>query len=161
MKWAPLALLPRSALTILREMGRHILRHPVVGVLAIARDDQGKYLLIRRADTGTWTMPGGTLEWGETLRDALFREVQEESGAKVLRVGRLVGIYSRPDRDMRFHAVTIAVEVTVDASHLEPVNRLEVREARLFDATEIPTPLAMGTDTMLQDAMAGGQPTFE
>ncbi|PKN31335.1 MAG: DNA mismatch repair protein MutT, partial [Deltaproteobacteria bacterium HGW-Deltaproteobacteria-20] len=86
--------MPRSALSILREMGRHVLRHPVVGVMAIARDEDGKYLMIRRADTGTWSMPGGTLEWGETVRDALVREVREESGARVLEVGRLVGVYA-------------------------------------------------------------------
>ena len=161
MALAPLTLLPRSVLSILREMGRHVLRHPVVGVMAIARDEDGKYLMIRRADTGTWSMPGGTLEWGETVRDALVREVREESGARVLEVGRLVGVYARPDRDVRFHAVTIAVEVTVDASRLGPSNPLEIREAKLFDRADLPATLAMGTEDMLRDAMQGGAPTVE
>lgn len=159
---APLTLLPKSALAILREMARHVLRHPVVGVLAVARDDDGKYLLIQRADTGTWSMPGGTLEWGETLREAIFREVKEESGAKVIDIGRLVGVYTRPDRDIRFHAVTIAVEVTVDASTLGPSNPLEILDARLFSREEIPASLAMGTEDMLRDAMQGeGLPILE
>ncbi|MFW5738884.1 MAG: NUDIX hydrolase [Myxococcota bacterium] len=143
-------------------MTRHILRHPVAGVLAIARTREGKYLLIRRSDTGTWSMPGGTLEWGETVRDALVREVKEEAGATVLEIGRLVGVYTRPDRDIRFHAVTVAVEVTVDASELGPSNPLEILEARVFERDEIPASLAMGTEDMLRDALnAGGDPVIE
>lgn len=162
MSLAPLSVLPQSAMSILREMGRHVLRHPVVGVLAVARDESGKYLLIRRADTGTWSMPGGTLEWGETLRSALVREVREESGARVLQIGRLVGIYTRPDRDPRFHAVTIAVEVTVDATRLAPSNPLEIREAKLFERDEIPPALAMGAEDILRDALEGeGLPILE
>jgi 8-oxo-dGTP diphosphatase len=162
MRLAPLTLLPSSALSILREMARHVLRHPVVGVLAVARDESGKYLLIRRADTGTWSMPGGTLEWGETLRTALAREVKEESGATVSSIGRLVGVYTRPDRDPRFHAVTIVVEVTVDASRLGPSNPLEIREAKLFERNELPASLAMGAEDMLRDALEGeGLPILE
>ena len=140
-------------LPIVREAGRHVLRHPVVGMLAVARDEDGKVLMIRRADTGTWSMPGGTLEWGESIRSALCREVFEETGAKVVDIGRLVGVYSRPDRDPRFHAVTIVVEVKVDASRLSPSNPLEIREARLFDRDCIPSTLAMGAEDMLRDAM--------
>lgn len=155
MSLAPLALMPASVMAILREMARHVLRHPVVGVLAIARDREGRYLLIRRADTGTWCMPGGTLEWGETLRVALDREVEEETGARVLEVGRLVGVYTRPDRDPRFHAVTIAVEVTVDTSRLGAKNPLEIRDVKLFERANLPSSLAMGTGDMLRDAMSG------
>src|SRR5580704_970661 len=75
----PLLLLPRAVLGILREAGRHILRHPVVGVVAAARTPDGKWVLIRRADTGTWAMPGGTVEWGETLTATLERELREEA----------------------------------------------------------------------------------
>ncbi len=156
MALAPLSLLPNSAFGILREITRHVLRHPVVGVLGVARDEAGRYLLIRRSDTGTWGMPGGTLEWGETLRTALEREVYEETGATVTKIGRLVGVYSRPDRDPRFHAVTVAVEVTVDARRLGPANPLEILEARLFERDEIPAALAMGTEDMLRDALEGG-----
>src|SRR5580658_5723553 len=95
----PLLLLPRGVLALLREAARHILHHPVVGVAAAARTKDGRWLLIRRADTGTWALPGGTLEWGETLGESLRRELLEEAGVVVRGTAHLVGVYSRPDRD--------------------------------------------------------------
>ncbi|MCU0694376.1 MAG: NUDIX hydrolase [Polyangiaceae bacterium] len=156
MAFAPLAYLPRSAWHILREMTRHLLRHPVVGVMAAARDADGRWLLVRRADTGTWAMPGGTVDWGETLSATLVREVAEETGARVERVGRVIGVYSRPDRDMRFHAITVLVHVLVNAERLGPANPLEVREVRLFTDQELPAELAMDGQDMLRDARKPG-----
>jgi len=58
---------------------------PVVGVGAVVVHE-GRVLLIRRGQEplrGRWLVPGGTVEWGETLADALVREVQEETGLTV------------------------------------------------------------------------------
>jgi len=158
---APLLWIPKSVMSIVKEAGRHVLRHPVSGVMAAAHSEDGRWLLIRRADTGTWALPGGTLEWGEPLRTALDREVKEETGADVLRVERLVGVYSRPDRDPRFHAVTTLVVVAVDATHLKAANPLEIREVALFEPDRIPFPLAFDTDDMMRDAMLGRAGVFE
>jgi|SRR5580658_1242973 8-oxo-dGTP diphosphatase len=158
----PLSLLPRSAWAILREATRHILRHPVVGVVAAARTQDGRWLLIRRADTGTWALPGGTLEWGETLGASLRRELLEETGAVVRGPAHLVGVYSRPDRDRRFHSVTVLVTCEVDPPAGRPTNPLEIREARLFAEDELPGELAMGQNDMLAAARRGGaEPVFE
>jgi 8-oxo-dGTP diphosphatase len=158
----PLSLLPRSAWAILREATRHILRHPVVGVVAAARTQDGRWLLIRRADTGTWALPGGTLEWGETLGASLRRELLEETGAVVRGPAHLVGVYSRPDRDRRFHSVTVLVTCEVDPPAGRPANPLEIREARLFAEEELPGELAMGQNDMLAAARRGGaEPVFE
>jgi 8-oxo-dGTP diphosphatase len=158
----PLLLVPRSAWGILREVARHVLRHPVVGVAAAARTADGRWLLIRRADTGTWALPGGTLEWGETLGASLRRELLEEAGAVVRGPAHLVGVYSRPDRDLRFHGVTVLVTCEVDAPTRPPANLLEIREARLFADEELPVELAMGQSDMLAAARRGGaEPVFE
>jgi len=160
MRFAPLAL-PKGALTILKEVARHLLRRPVVGIAAAARTADGKWLLIRRGDTGTWALPGGTLEWGETLRDGLAREMLEEAGVARAEIVRVVGVYSRPDRDPRFHAVTIVVECAIDAPSRPPVNPLEIRDVKLFEASELPADLAMGMTDMIRDALRGGAPTVE
>ena len=112
-------------------------------------------LLVRRGDTGTWALPGGTLEWGETLAAALPREIEEETGARWTGLDRVTGVYSRPDRDPRFHAVTICVVGTVEGPVRGPKNTVEIREARLFDRAEIPHDLAMGMRDMLDDALNG------
>ncbi|HXK16421.1 MAG TPA: NUDIX domain-containing protein, partial [Polyangiaceae bacterium] len=99
--------IPSGAYKIVKEVARHLLRRPVVGIVAAARSADGRLLLIRRADSGKWALPGGTLEWGENLRDAITRELFEETGARVLELGALLGVYSAPERDPRFHAVTV------------------------------------------------------
>ena len=137
---------------VLREVARHLLRRPVVGICAVARDAEGQLLLVRRADTGTWALPGGTLEWGEQLAAALPREIEEETGADWIGFKRITGVYSRPDRDPRFHAVTVCVEAEIAGPLRGPKNPLEIREARLFPADALPSPLAMGMSDMLADA---------
>lgn len=161
MRLAPLALLPRSVLGLAKEVGRHILRRPVIGVAVAARTDDGRWLLIRRGDTGTWGLPGGTLEWGETLRQTFTRELLEEAGVTECTLGRVVGVYSRPDRDPRFHAVTVMVTARVAEPTRPPMNPLEIREARLFREDEIPKGLALAMDDMLAAALRGGETELE
>lgn len=156
----PLSLLPSSVLGLAKEVARHLLRRPVVGIAAAARTADGRWLLIRRGDTGTWALPGGTLEWGETLRSALVRELEEEAGVRGAILERVVGVYSRPDRDPRFHAVTVVVRALVEPPTAAPMNPLEIREARLFADDELP-PLAMGMDDMLAAARRGGEVEIE
>jgi 8-oxo-dGTP diphosphatase len=95
--------IPTGAFVVMKEILRHVLRRPVVGIAVIARDAEGRYLLVRRADTGTWALPGGTLEWGERLTECLVRELEEETNAKLAGEPRLTGVFSEPSRDPRFH----------------------------------------------------------
>ncbi len=152
--------LPPGALGVLREIVRHLVRRPVVGIAAIARARDGRLLLIRRGDTGTWALPGGTLEWGEELRPALVRELEEEAGVVGARLGRVVGVFSRPDRDVRFHAVTVVVTAQIDEPVKPPKNALEITEVRLFDEADVPSELAMGMSDMLR-AERAAEPVLE
>ena len=156
-----LAALPQHLSGLLHEVGRHLLRRPVVGVCAVARTADGRVLLVRRGDTGGWALPGGTLEWGETLAAALPREVHEETGARVTRVGSVTGVYSRPERDFRFHAVTVCVSADVEGPVSGPRNTLEIREARLFAPDALPGELSHGHTDMLRDALSGRQGVLE
>jgi len=157
----PLSMLPSSVLGLAREVGRHLLRRPVVGIAIAARVEDGRWLLIRRGDTGTWALPGGTLEWGETLREAAKRELREEAGVLDVELGPVVGVFSRPDRDLRFHAVTVVITARVGAPSRPPTNSLEIRDVKLFSEDELPRPLAMGMDDMLDAARRGNEVVFE
>jgi 8-oxo-dGTP pyrophosphatase MutT (NUDIX family) len=66
------------------------------GVSAVIRDDAGRVLLQQRTDNGRWGLPGGAVEFGESVLEALQREVLEETGLTIA-VERLVGVYSHPD----------------------------------------------------------------
>jgi 8-oxo-dGTP diphosphatase len=147
--------IPAAAFSIVKEAARHLLRRPIVGIAAAAKTADGRWLLIRRADMGEWALPGGTLEWGETLRTSIARELAEEAGVDLCEVVRLVGVYSRPDRDPRFHGVTVVVECAIDAPVRLPENPLEIMEARLFLPSELPATLAMGMQDMLGAALRG------
>ncbi len=157
----PLARLPPALWGILREAARHLLRRPVVAVAAVARTAQGQWLLIRRADFGNWSLPGGTLEWGETLVDGLRREVLEEAGAPVEKVGRLVAVFSDPKRDVRFHSVTIVLECVVSPPIQPPANPLEVTEVRLFDDAALPADLAFGYRDAIEAVRRQAEPIVE
>lgn len=147
-------MLPRGSVAILREVVRIALRRPIVGVAAVARRADGALVLVKRGDTGEWALPGGTLEWGEPLRECIVRELREEAGARVARLGRLVGVFSEPGRDPRMHGVTVAVEADVEAALSGPSNTLEIHDARFFPVHALPQ-LAFGMADMVQAALSG------
>ena len=147
-----LSWLPKAAYGIVHELTRHILKRPVIGICAVAKTRDGRILLIRRADTGTWGLPGGTLEWGETLTVGLGRELEEEAGVVDAELVRVLGAWSRPSRDVRFHAVTIGVECLVEPPKKGPKNPLEIREARLFTLEEMPKELAFDAQDIVAAA---------
>lgn len=62
---------------------------------AFVLDDPGRILLVRRNDTGNWTMPGGAMEPGESLTAAAVRKTLEETGVTIEVTG-LVGIWTNP-----------------------------------------------------------------
>lgn len=83
-------------------------KHPPthrVGAFAIIRDQAGRILLSRRADSGWWNLPGGGVEPDETVEQGIIREVREETGLDV-DTGRLIGVYSKPQK----HEVVLTFE---------------------------------------------------
>lgn len=67
----------------------------VVATSAVVVNSEGRVLMQRRADSGNWALPGGAMELGESLVDAVIREVREESGYDI-EVRGLVGTYTDP-----------------------------------------------------------------
>jgi 8-oxo-dGTP diphosphatase len=83
---------------------------PALTTDCVIFDAEGRALLIRRGHSpyaGSYALPGGFVEIGETVEEACRRETLEETGIKV-DVLRLVGVYSDPARDPRAHTVSAA-----------------------------------------------------
>ena len=93
-------------------MAREYPDNPLVGVGAVIVQEN-RVLLIRRGQApllGEWSLPGGVLECGETLREAVVREAREETGLAV-EPGEMLGVYERVIRDdegrVRYHYVLL------------------------------------------------------
>jgi ADP-ribose pyrophosphatase YjhB (NUDIX family) len=126
-------------------MKREYPESPLVGVGAVIvehhRDDH-RVLLIRRGQPpllGEWSLPGGVLECGETLREAVAREAHEETGL-VVETGEMLGVYERVIRDdekrVRYHYVLIDFLCRAIGGDLKAGS--DAADVRWFTRDEIP-----------------------
>lgn len=132
----------------------------VCGVLVL--DASQRLLLVRRADDGTWGLPGGGVEPGETWLDAAQRECLEETGWRIA-VTELFGVYSDPATQIHrysdgrrrhlFGAVFLGTLVEQSADHDD-----EVLEVRLFEADALPSPVFPPDAPVLRDFVDGRRP---
>ncbi|HIK45973.1 MAG TPA: NUDIX hydrolase [Leptolyngbyaceae cyanobacterium M65_K2018_010] len=114
-----------------------LLRRPILGTCVIPLLPDGSIVLVRRRDNGLWGLPGGIVDWGEDVMTAASRELQEEAGLATLELDRLVGLYSKPGRDPRFHSVCVTLAVRVEGEPYAADPR-EILEARAFSVETLP-----------------------
>ncbi|WP_250125435.1 NUDIX hydrolase [Chroococcidiopsis sp. CCMEE 29] len=132
-----------------------IFRHPIPGTSIIPILPDGRIVLIRRRDNGKWALPGGIVDWGEDIPTAVQRELAEETGLDLVKIRRLVGVYSAPDRDPRIHSICIVVEAEVKG-RMKVQDTLEVMEIQAFLPTALPPgQLSHDHTQQLQDYFAG------
>ena len=114
-----------------------IFRRPIPGTSIVPIMADGRIVLIKRRDTNQWALPGGIVDWGEDIYSTVCREMEEETGLQVTQIRRLVGVYSSPHRDPRFHSVCMVVEADVDGS-FDVQDTLEISDIRAFTPEDIP-----------------------
>ena len=132
-----------------------IFRHPITGTSIIPILPDGQIVLIRRRDNGKWGLPGGIVDWGEDITTAVRRELAEETGLELVKIRRLVGVYSAPDRDPRIHSICIVVEAEVHG-RMKIQDTLEVMEIQAFSPTSLPPgQLSHDHNQQLQDYFDG------
>lgn len=84
----------------------------VPSVTAAVRDDDGRLLLVHRADCNDWALPGGVMNLGESIADAAVRGVAEQTGLKIEITG-LVGVYTDPHHVTRYDNGEVHQELSV------------------------------------------------
>ncbi len=126
-------------------------KSPALTVDAVIITDR-EIVLVKRAKEpfkDHWALPGGFVEYGETVYAAVQREVMEETGLRV-EVKSLIGVYSDPHRDPRGHTVSIAFLAEINTGSLSGGS--DAREACLWPLTALP-PLAFDHARIIDDAL--------
>ncbi|MBE9124633.1 NUDIX hydrolase [Coleofasciculus sp. LEGE 07092] len=132
-----------------------VFRHPIIGTSIIPVLPDGRIVLIRRRDNGKWGLPGGMVDWGQDIPTTVQRELAEETGLELLKIRRLIGVYSAPDRDPRIHSICVVVEAEVQGT-MQVQDKLEILDVQGFECSVIPKGnLSHDHDRQLQDYFEG------
>jgi 8-oxo-dGTP diphosphatase len=110
----------------------------------------GKIILIKRKNDpfkGKWALPGGFVEYGEKVEDAVIREIYEETGLKTSII-KIFGVYSDPNRDPRGHTVSIVYLLDIIGGMLKGGD--DAIDAKFFKLEELPD-LSFDHDIILKD----------
>lgn len=126
-------------------------------VTAVLFDEEGQVLLMRRRDNGLWGLPTGHVEPGESVTDAIRREVLEETGLEI-EVTRLIGVYSDPNTQIMnypdgriVHFVTSCFECKQVGGALAD-ETAESLEVRFFKPDQLPDDMLAMHSNRIEDA---------
>ena len=127
-------------------------RNPFPTVDIIIEINGGIVLIERRNEPLGWALPGGFVDYGESLEDAAAREAREETSLAVSNL-RLLGCYSDPGRDPRQH--TISTVFIAEASG-EAMAGDDADESGTFHKDSLPVKIVFDHKQILEDYLTGG-----
>jgi len=134
-------------------------RRPLsLGTRALLIDPQDRVLLIRHSYIPGWHMPGGGVDKGESLRQAVAREVREEVGLELAGPLDLFGIYARFRHGASDHVVLF---VARDWRNEPRIDGLEIVESAFFPLDALPPDLSAGTQRRFAEWRGGLPPAEE
>jgi 8-oxo-dGTP diphosphatase len=121
--------------------------NPIPAVDIIIEVAGGIVLIERKNEPFGWALPGGFVDYGESLEQAAIREAMEETSLSIRNL-RLVGCYSDPARDPRQHIIS-----TVFAAFAEgvPVSGDDAARAEVYQLSALPAPLCFDHRTIIAD----------
>ena len=123
-------------------------RNPVPTVDVIIEWNNGQIVLIHRKNPPPgWALPGGFVDYGETLEAAAVREAREETSLEI-RLVRQFHTYSRPDRDPRRHTIST---VFIAQGLGQPRAADDAAALGFFTRDALPSPLAFDHGEILDD----------
>lgn len=132
---------------MLRALFKPKYRNPVLTVDIIIETPKGIVLIERRNPPYGWAIPGGFVDYGETLEAAARREAKEETSLDV-QLKTLLYVYSHPTRDPRQHTVSAVFVATAKGT---PRAADDAKNLRLFRPGNFPAELAFDHRKILDD----------
>ena len=114
---------------------------PLVAVDAVIKYPEDSIVLIRRKYPpfkGELALPGGFVNVGESVEQACIREAYEETNIKV-KINKLIGVFSAPDRDPRGHNISIAYLCEPLTDSEKPLAKDDAQFLEIVKYTDIPT----------------------
>jgi 8-oxo-dGTP pyrophosphatase MutT (NUDIX family) len=128
-------------------------RPMTLGVRALVLDDSGRILLVKHSYVSGWHLPGGGVEPGETLAQALARELLEEGHIELTARPQLHGVYFNRRASRRDHvAVYVVREFRAARS---PVTGREIVARAFFPAHALPADTTASTRARIRELLAG------
>ncbi|BCA80184.1 NUDIX hydrolase [Desulfuromonas sp. AOP6] len=124
-----------------------VYRNPVPTVDIIIRRGNAIVLVERKNPPLGWALPGGFVDYGESLEAAAMREVQEETGLSLTELNQF-GAYSDPARDPRQHTISFVFTATGEGPL---VSGDDAADARWFELENLPQPLCFDHARIVQD----------
>ena len=128
-------------------------RGMTLGVRAIVIDPQGRVLLVKHSYVSGWHLPGGGVEAGETIRDALARELLEEGGITALEAPALHAVYFNSRISRRDHVALFVIRAFRQEGG--PRNRREIVDNGFFVLDALPADTTRGTRARLAEVLDG------
>lgn len=157
---------PEAGLTRLQRLQIRVLhtyfrfaRGMTLGVRAAVLNDADEVFLIRHTYTPGWQLPGGGVEAGETLNEALAKELREEACIRLTGPAQLFGIYFNRKVSRRDHVALYIVRGFVVDEAKKP--DMEIAEARFFPLDELPQGLTPATRRRLAEITEGAVPATD
>lgn len=131
-------------------MAKHKNPFPTVDIIIEVKGEDGKpgIILIKRKNPPYgWALPGGFVDYGESLEEAAVREAKEETSLGIEIIAQF-HTYSEPGRDPRFHTIST---VFIARAEGQPKAQDDAKEIGVFSAENIPRPLAFDHEQILDD----------
>ncbi len=130
-------------------------RNPLLTVdVIIDLGDQQRHSIVlvkRKNPPRGWALPGGFVDYGETVEEAAMREAFEETGLKV-DLKRQFHTYSDPGRDPRGHMVSVVFVATASGN---PSGGDDAAEAQAFRPDELPEDIVFDHRQIIEDYLSG------